>query len=43
VLYAGKPVEAAISDGSLMIEGEKDALARLAGVFRSPEPMAVAG
>lgn len=43
VLYAGKPVEAALADGSLKIEGETDALARLAGAFGSPEPMAVAG
>lgn len=39
VLYAGKPVEAALADGSLRIEGDAGALARLAGAFRSPEPM----
>ena len=43
VLYAGKPIEAALADGSLKIEGEMGALARLAGAFGSPEPMAVAG
>lgn len=39
VLYAGKPVEAAVEDGSLKVEGEAVALARLATAFRSPEPM----
>ena len=39
VLYAGKPVEAAVADGSLGVEGDADALMRLAAAFRSPEPM----
>ena len=39
VLYAGKPVEAAVADGSLKVEGDMLALARLAGAFRSPEPV----
>jgi glutathione S-transferase len=39
VLYAGKPVEAALADGSLKVEGDKAALERLAQAFRSPEPM----
>jgi DNA-binding HxlR family transcriptional regulator len=43
VLYAGQSIEAALVDGSLKIEGDKDALARLAAAFLSPKPMAVAG
>ena len=39
VLYAGKPLEAAVADGSLAVEGEARALARLATAFRQPEPM----
>jgi DNA-binding HxlR family transcriptional regulator len=39
VLYAGKPVEAAVADGSLRVEGDAEALRRLAKTFRSPEPM----
>jgi DNA-binding HxlR family transcriptional regulator len=39
VLYAGKPVEAALADGSLKVEGDKAGLERLARVFRSPVPM----
>ncbi len=39
VLYAGKPVEAALADGSLATEGNAAALERLAGAFRSPEPL----
>jgi len=38
VLYAGKPLDAAVTDGSLTVEGQADAVARLAGVFRAPEP-----
>lgn len=43
VLYAGQSIEAALADGSLKIEGDKDALARLAAAFLGPKPMAVAG
>lgn len=39
VLYAGRPVTAAVADGSLRVEGNMGALARLAGAFRSPEPV----
>lgn len=39
VLYAGKPVAAAIADGSLTVEGEADALVRLATALRPPEPV----
>ena len=39
VLYAGKPVEAALEDGSLKVEGQTEALAQLAKAFRSPEPL----
>lgn len=39
VLYAGKPIEAAIADGSLTIEGQPQALAQFASAFRRPEPM----
>jgi len=39
VLYAGKPVEAAAADGSLRVEGNAAAMGRLAGAFRSPQPM----
>jgi len=39
VLYAGKPVEAAVADGSLRVEGQAEALGKLATVFRRPEPM----
>ena len=39
VLYAGKPVEAALEDGSLKIEGDTGALERWARVFRTPAPM----
>ena len=39
VLYAGRPVGAAVADGSLMVEGDAGALARLVAAFRSPEPM----
>ena len=39
VLYAGKPVAAAVADGSLRVEGDAGALERLATMFRSPEPM----
>lgn len=42
VLYAGKPVEAAVADGSLKVDGEADALDRLATAFRTPEPMPAA-
>lgn len=41
VLYAGKPLDAAMADGSLQVEGDVEALARLARAFRSPEPMTV--
>ncbi len=39
VLYAGKPVEAAVQDGSLKVERDTAALERLARVFRRPEPL----
>jgi len=39
VLYAGTPVEAALADGSLVVEGDVRALTRLATMFQSPEPM----
>jgi len=39
VLFAGKPVEAAVADGSLKVEGDTGALERLARAFRRPEPM----
>jgi len=39
VLYAGKPVGAALENGSLKVEGQTEALARLATAFRQPEPM----
>lgn len=39
VLYAGKPVAAAVADGSLRVDGDAGALGRLAGMFRSPGPM----
>jgi DNA-binding HxlR family transcriptional regulator/virulence-associated protein VagC len=39
VLYAGKPVEAALEDGSLKVEGQTEALAQLAKAFRPPEPL----
>lgn len=39
VLYAGKPVAAAVADGSLRVAGDAGALERLAGMFRSPAPM----
>ena len=39
VLYAGKPVGAALEDGSLKVEGQTEALARLAKAFRPPEPL----
>jgi DNA-binding HxlR family transcriptional regulator len=42
VLYAGKPVEAALADGSLGVEGDAGALAKLATAFRSPAPMPAA-
>ena len=41
VLYAGKPVEAAVEDGSLAIDGDPAALTQLATTFRSPQPMQV--
>ncbi len=41
VLYAGKPVEAALAEGSLTVEGDAAALERLAQAFRKPEPMFV--
>lgn len=40
VIYAGVPVAAAVADGSLAVEGDAGALARLATMFRAPEPMA---
>jgi DNA-binding HxlR family transcriptional regulator len=39
VLYAGLPVEATMADGSLAVEGDTGTLARLATMFRAPEPM----
>ncbi len=39
VLYAGKPVEAALADGSLNVDRHAEALAQLAQAFRRPEPM----
>jgi DNA-binding HxlR family transcriptional regulator len=39
VLYAGKPVGAALENGSLKVEGQTEALARLATAFRQPELM----
>lgn len=39
VLYAGKPVTAALADGSLVVEGDVDALRRLAGAFRDLAPL----
>jgi DNA-binding HxlR family transcriptional regulator len=42
VLYAGKPLQAAIQDGSLRLDGDATALERLALAFRSPEPIAAA-
>lgn len=41
VLYAGKPVEAAVTDGSLKLEGDVEALISLTTMFQSPEPMTV--
>lgn len=40
VLYAGKPVAAALAEGSLRVEGDAGALERLAGMSRGPEPTA---
>jgi DNA-binding HxlR family transcriptional regulator len=42
VLYAGLSAEAAVAEGSLAVEGDRDALARLATMFRAPEPMLAA-
>ena len=42
VLYAGKPVEAALADDSLAVDGDVAALERVVAAFRAPEPMASA-
>jgi DNA-binding HxlR family transcriptional regulator len=42
VLYGAKPVEAALEDGSLRVDGDQGALKRLASAFGRPEPMGVA-
>ncbi len=42
VLYAGRPLEAALANGSLEVEGDTGALALLASVFRRPEPLVAA-
>lgn len=39
VIYAGKPVAAAVADGSLRVDGDVGALERLAGMFRTPGPL----
>ena len=39
VLYTGKPVEAAVADGSLTVDGDPSVLTRLATAFRSLEPV----
>ncbi len=42
VLYAGKPLEAAVADGSLIVEGDAGAVTRLARAFKAPEPALMA-
>ena len=42
VLYTGKPLDAAVAEGSLRVEGDTGAVARLARAFRAPEPAPVA-
>ena len=38
VLYAGRPLEGAVAEGPLTVEGDAGAVARLARVFKAPEP-----
>lgn len=40
VFFAGKPVTAALADGSLVVEGVTEALGQLAGAFRDLAPLA---
>ena len=42
VLYAGRPLEVAVADGSLNVEGDAGAVTRLARAFQAPEPALMA-
>lgn len=42
VLYAGRPLEAALADGSLTVDGDAGAVTRLARAFKAPEPALMA-
>ncbi len=39
VLYAGHPLDSAISDGMLTLSGDRAAVERLLGLFPMPEPL----
>jgi DNA-binding HxlR family transcriptional regulator len=40
VVYAGRPLEQALADGSLALDGDPAAVARLTSMFGTPEPTA---
>ena len=41
IVYAGRPLEDAIADGDLIVEGDRDLARRLPACFPLPEPASI--